>query len=76
MGVCGYSIKCWRTYVLVFIMGVENPRLCLAMADSYVLRGDWLCSGYGIIEAPAPSIADGNISMCVCFLALRSSRAT
>ncbi len=48
--------------MLVFIIGVENPKLCFAIADSYVFLGDWLCSGYGIIEAPAPRIAGGNTS--------------
>ena len=62
IGVCGYSIKCCLTYVLVFIIGVENPKLCFAIADSYVFLGDWLCSGYGIIDAPAPRIAGGNTS--------------
>ena len=62
IGVCGYNIKCCLTYVLVFIIGVEKPRLCFAIADSYVFRGDWLCSGYGMMEAPAPNIADENIS--------------
>jgi hypothetical protein len=35
------------------------------MALWYVLRGDWLWSGNGMIDAHTPSTSDGCTSQCV-----------
>jgi len=50
-----------RTDALVAYM----PIACLPMADWYVLRGDWLWSGKGMMEAHTPRIMDGWTSACV-----------
>ena len=44
---------------------LRRPRTCLPMADWYVLRGDWLWSGKGMMDAQMPRIMDGWISQCV-----------
>mmetsp|Transcript_9535 Transcript_9535/g.24257 ORF Transcript_9535/g.24257 Transcript_9535/m.24257 type:complete len:261 (+) Transcript_9535:1108-1890(+) len=41
------------------------PIACLPIADWYVLRGDWLWSGKGTMEAQMPRIMEGWISQCV-----------
>ena len=40
-------------------------RACLPIADWYVLRGDWLWSGKGMMEAQTPRIIAGWTSQCV-----------
>ncbi len=37
----------------------------MPIADWYVLRGDWLWSGKGMIEAQTPRIMAGWTSQCV-----------
>src|SRR5579875_4032916 len=64
-GGCGYTRRCSLTYVLNGYVGVGNPRDSFAIADSYVFLGDWLCCGYGMIDAAIPSIPAGYISRCV-----------
>jgi hypothetical protein len=41
------------------------PIACLPMALWYVLRGDWLWSGKGMIEAQTPSTKEGWTSQWV-----------
>ena len=41
------------------------PMACLPIALWYVLRGDWLWSGKGMMDAQMPRIIDGWISQCV-----------
>ena len=41
------------------------PIACLPIALWYVLRGDWLWSGNGMMLAHTPRIIEGWISQCV-----------
>jgi len=51
-----------------------TPIACLPIADWYVLRGDWLWSGKGMIDAQMPRIIDGWISQCVYWYMVLSGR--
>lgn len=42
------------------------PIACLPMAHWYVLRGDWLWCGYGMMPVTTPRIVMGSISTCEC----------
>eukprot|EP00982_Pelagococcus_subviridis_P011172 31065-Pelagococcus_subviridis.AAC.12 len=73
IGFCGYT----RRYISVSIrfswLNAMFPIACFPIAHWYVLRGDWLWCGYGMIPAHTPSIVNGSISRCVWSLVISFS---